>query len=272
MLSIAPTTEIKAYRTQVPEEDCLGTVVMVTRDHLNAATFMSFTHTDWSWIPSGKYVDRAIIQGNLLTGQRNESVQRMKGNWLMFIDDDMVWEPKQLGQLIQTRDEEDLDILGGLCFQRGSPHQPTLYMRESADAGMYNFLEKWDTDIVEVDATGMAFVVIHKRVFEKMTGSTMPPYEERLKYGPMPFFRWEGILGEDLRFCQDARKAGARIFVDTRIEIGHIAEVEIRHKHFLLETLSRSPELVAERTVANTKMGLPTLTSEEARALLATMK
>ena len=192
----------------------------------------------------------------------------MRGDWVMFIDDDMVWQPDQIGRLITVRAEEDLDVLGGLCFHRAPPHGPTMFMREEADRGAYNFLEKWGTDLVEVDATGMAFVVIHKRVFEMMAGHPMPPYEERRKYPPMPFFRWEGLLGEDLRFCQDAKKAGARVFVDTRNEIGHVAEIEIRHKHFLLEAINRPTETLAARTALNTRMGLPTLTRAEAEEML----
>lgn len=263
MLSIAPTTEIEAFSTDAPSEHCIGSVCMVTRDHITAATMMAWQHTDWAFIPPGKYVERNIVQGNVLPLQRNECVQRMKGDWLLFIDDDMVWSPKDIEKLLAAREEIDADIIGGLCFQRSAPHNPTMFMRESPKAGGYQFLEKWTDDIVEVDATGMAFVVIHKRVFEKMIGRPMPPYEMRMGYLPLPFFRWEGTLGEDLRFCQDAKSAGVRIFVDTRIEIGHVSEVEIRRRHFLLEALARKPEVVKARKEINDRMGLPTLTDKE---------
>ena len=137
-------------------------------------------------------------------------------------------------------------------------------MRERADGGMYNFLERWDSDIVEVDASGMAFMVIHKRVFEKIAGSKMPPYEERLKIGPPQFFKWVGVLGEDLRFCQDAKAAGCRIFVDTRIKIGHVAETVITERDFLMELALRDRTLVRERRKANKRMGLKTVSPVQA--------
>ena len=259
LLDAAPGTELSIYAGK-DEGEALGSLSMTVRDYINAATATSLLHTDWSFLKPGTYIDRQIIQGNLLPLQRNEAIQRMRGDWLMFIDDDMVWDSRAVGRLILAREELDVDILGALCFGRGTPHAPTMYMRERPTSGGYNFLEDWNSDVVEVDATGMAFVIIHKRVFEKIAGVPMPPFEERAAMGAPPdFFRWEGALGEDLRFCQDAKAAGCRIFVDTRIEVGHMAEVEIRRKHFLMELLGRDAEVYAARRALNDGMGLPTL-------------
>ena len=261
-LDKAPTTDLRVFGP-AKDGEIIGTVALPVRDHINAATATAMFHTDWSFLPPGKRIDHFIVQGNILTLQRNESVQRMTGDWLMFIDDDMVWEPDAIGKLIAAREEIDADILGALCYRRSTPHQPTMFMREGPTAGGYNYLESWDDGFVEVDATGMAFVIIHKRVFEEIAGTPMPPYEVRRELGPAGFFRWDGVLGEDLRFCQDAKEKGLRIFVDTRIEVGHMAEVEIRKRNFLIESLGRPPEVLEARRSINDKMGLPTLTSEE---------
>lgn len=253
------------------DQDYVGTISTPVRDHLNAATATALMHNNWSWIPPGKFVSRSIIQGNILPLQRNAAVQRMAGDWLMFIDDDMVWKPEAIAQLVASRDEVDADIMGGLCFRRSAPYQPTMFMRESPTSGAYNYLEDWDTDVVEVDATGMAFVIIHKRVFEMIIGSPMPPYAVRARMNPTEFFRWTGLFGEDLQFCQDAKAAGARIFVDTRVEIGHISEIEVNRRAFLKEHLLRfeeQPEIIRERRRVNTKMGLPTLSKKRIYELL----
>jgi hypothetical protein len=257
------------YRMTRPG-DPIGTISLPVRDHISAATATSLLMTDLSreWIPEGKTVERHIIQGGILTLQRNEAVQRMEGDWLLFIDDDMVWQPDAVRRLVEVRNELDLDMVGALCFRRSAPYQPTLYMREQPTSGSYNYLETWDSDVVEVDATGMAFVLIHKRVFEKIAGSKMPSAAARRQMGPSQFFKWEGVLGEDLRFCQDAKAAGCRIYVDTRIKIGHMAEVEIGGRQFLMEVALRSDEEHSARAHANLKMGLETLTRNEAREKL----
>jgi hypothetical protein len=246
----------------------IGSICLPVRDHLNAATVTSLVMTDFTWLPKGMTVDHNIVQGSILTSQRNECVQRMRGDWLLFIDDDMVWRPDAVGRLIATFEENDLDMLGGLCFRRSEPYQPTLYMRERPNEGAYNFLESWPEDeVVEVDATGMAFVVIRKRVFEMIAGGPMPPYEIR-KGSPPNFFRWEGQMGEDLRFCQDAKAAGARIWVTTGIEIGHVSEVQIGHRDFLAQLAMRSEETLVVRRELNDRMGLPTMSPLEARRKL----
>jgi hypothetical protein len=259
-----PGSPLSVYSMDDAGDDVLGTIAIVARDHINTATTTSLVGTDFSWIPAGKSMRRKIIQGGILTLQRNEAIQRMEGDWLLFIDDDMVWRPNAVAQLVAIREELDLDMVGGLCFRRTPPHQPTLYMREHPNEGPYNFLEKWDSDVVEVDATGLAFCLIHKRVFERIAGTPMPPLAERGASGPPQFFSWQGRLGEDLRFCQDAKTSGSKIYVDTRIEIGHIAEMEIGYREFLQQVVLREPDVEEARRAVNDTMGLATMTAAEA--------
>lgn len=254
--------------------DPIGTIAIPTRDNVSAQLFISLMNTDWSFLPPDKQVHWAVVQGSILTSQRNTLVQRMRGDWILFIDSDMVFDTRAIGRLIATRDEGDFDMLGGLCFQRAEPYQPTLYMRESPHAGGYAFLEKWDSDVVEVDGTGMAFMIIHKRVFERMARHfedpdfVWPPYEQRVRMEPPNYFRWVDGVGEDLRFCQDAKASGSRILVDTRNEIGHVGEQVINHRTFLREVAYRSAEDEATRRRLNDPLGLPTMTQEEARGAL----
>jgi hypothetical protein len=270
-LDNAPGSEHRVYRLN-NDGDVIGTVAVTAVGSMPAASVTSLRMLDLSsWIPKGRSIEINVIsECSILTLARNEAIQRMKGDWLMFIDDDMVFGSDAVQRLVAARDEHDLDMVGGLCFRRSAPYQPTLYMREQPDAGAYNYLERWESDIVEVDATGMAFMLIHKRVFEKIKDTPMPSYEDRMRIGPPNFFRWEGILGEDLRFCQEAKAAGCRIWVDTRVEIGHVSEKVIGHRDFLAELAVRPDEVVAERQRINQQMGFPTVTPDEALAALRT--
>jgi hypothetical protein len=96
----------------------------------------------------------------------------------------------------------------------------------------------------------------------------MPPLVEREKSGHPKFFSWHGSFGEDLRFCQDAKASGSHIFVDTRIEVGHMAEVEIHSKNYFMEIAQRDREVEEERRKVNDAMGLATMTAEEAKEKL----
>lgn len=267
-----PGSTLQVFTSKTPGKT-KGTISLCTRDHLNAATATCLWVTDFGWVGPGESVARNVIQGSILTLQRNECMKRQEGDWIIFIDDDMVWNPDAVGRLVASWEEVQATtdqpvIMGALCHRRGVPYDPTLYMRERAFEGGYRILERWVDDIVEVDATGLAFVLIPVKALEAIVQAPWPPLERRLELDPPPLFRWTGRMGEDLVFMQEAKNAGCRVFVDTRIEIGHIAEVPIWHKDFLMQIAIRTPteeKLVREM---NDAMGLPTMSATEARSRL----
>jgi hypothetical protein len=248
--ALVETNSIRTDQTPV------GTVGIPCRDFMNTDTALSIFATDWTGLP----VDVLIHKGNVLTMQRNSLIQRMRGDWLLFIDDDMVWEKDAVKRLVQSLKDlqeagQEPDVLGALCFRRVAPFQPTLYVRH--EDGPYRYLEDWEGRYIEVDATGMAFCLITKKCFERVAGTEMPPFEERIKMDKLPdFFRWTGALGEDLRFCQDVRNAGGRIIVDTDIHIGHMAESKRGYKDFLREVTYRDPEEETKVLEFSEEMGL----------------
>lgn len=261
--------EIQIYRAQ-REGNTIGTIAMCTRDKISAGTAISWIMSDrQSFLGEGENIGQFIIQGHVLTLQRNECIRNMDGDWIIFIDDDMTWQPDAIRRLVETQRKFDLDMVGGLCFQRGEPYQPTLYMREQPTEGNYVFLEDWERDsVVEVDATGMAFVLITKRLLERIAGE-FPDRNTRSKGRPPSYFRWdEKGFGEDMTFCQDAKKAGARIFVDTSIKTGHIGEHTITEATFLRELAERPVEATELRRAINDKMGFVTVEAARAREML----
>jgi len=267
----APLASVSVIQTRAG--DPMGTLALPVRDHMNTRTATSLMQSEYNFL-GGKTLDRLIVQGSVLTLQRNECVQRMRGDWLLFIDDDMVWDPGQIGALVKSYDEmvEYLPgapiMMGGLCVRRVPPHQPTMYMREQPRSGAYNFLEKWASDVVEVDATGMAFVIIGVPAFEAIMGGPMPHVAERASLPPWLFFEWTAYMGEDIGFCQKAKDAGVRIFVDTRIKIGHVGETIFGLEHFWEQIAKRDPDTERMRRKMNSKMGLPTMSASQAKRLL----
>jgi len=262
-------TEMTVLQGSVPGGTCVGTIAICTRDTVSAQTAISWKLDKGSFLKPNEYALTYIVQGNVLVFQRNQCVRDMDGDWLLFIDSDMVFQPGTIADIIQTREKYDFDILGGLCHQRMEPYQPTVYRRAANHEHGYTFLETWpEGAAIEVDATGMAFCLIHKRVFdrilEKNIGQPMPPREERLRMAPPPFFRWEGEYGEDFDFCQQAQESGSRIYVDTTIEIGHVGQHIISRDTFLKEIAFRSPEAQAFREQQLSGIGERAMTQGEA--------
>jgi hypothetical protein len=258
--------EVFAERVEKP----IGTLGFAVRDHMAVPTVTSLLMSDFRWT-EGQQLARVIVQGSQLPSQRNECVKHMQGDWILFIDDDMVWEAPDIGRLVATYRElketvsEPL-MVGGLCVRRAIPHQPTLYVGNGK--GGFNFLEDWGEDIVEVDGTGCAFILIEATVFEAIMGGPMPPIEERLTLEPWPFFEWVGRVGEDLRFCRTAKDAGARLFVDTRIRVGHLSEKSVDVRDYWMYVAGRPQEMTDTAKQINDRFGIPTITRERALELL----
>jgi hypothetical protein len=269
MLSPAPSTMLQVSAIDGKTTETAGTMAFAVRDQMKTGAIISMMHTDASFCYP-KSIYRLIIQGSILTVQRNELIQRMKGDWILFVDDDMVWDADAVGRLYTTMVVHDLEVVGGLCFRRSYPHQPTLYLRERPNDGLYHNLESWkDGEVIEVDATGTSFLMVSMQALEKLIGGPMPPYEMRVnELLPPSIFRWDGVKGEDIRFCEDLKAAGVKIFVDTSIKIRHIGDVEITDRHFFQAISEREPEAEALMRSVNDKFGIATLTAKKARRKL----
>lgn len=150
-----------------------------------------------------------------------------ESEWLLFVDADMGWTDEGINTLMETLDRETTPIVAGLCFAGGRAGivYPTLY-RILDESGELETISDYPRDaLVKVDATGAAFICIHRSVllqmadvFGKQPNGTLNPY---------PWFV-EGMVnkeghpyGEDIVFCLRANHLGIPIYVHTGIRTVH---------------------------------------------------
>jgi hypothetical protein len=247
---------------------------MPYRDQISGETHASFLKSDYRWA-QGQFTNRLYVQGSQLPLQRNHAVHGMQGEWILFIDDDMVFAPDAIGQLVASYHQlkehiKEPVIVGGLCSRRYPPFQPTVFRALDMQEGPFRVIEDWgDEQYVECDATGAAFYLIEEDVFSAIMGGPMPSWEDRQKIkDPWPYYEWIGTMGEDMRFSLKARAAGCRIFVDTHIRIGHVASLVVGIEDFWRQVAIRSPEDEESVRLMNMSLDLPTLTADRAGELL----
>lgn len=151
--------------------------------------------------------------------------------WLLFIDADMTFESTAVDQLLETVEahpEKDIKILGGLCFAggRGNKAFPTLYTVQNPEEFspdkpllMQRHMDYPEDELVKVNATGGAFIMIHREVLEEMARKA-PPSE------PYPWFKeyiQAGVpYGEDIFFGLRAGSLGFSTWVHTGVRVGHM--------------------------------------------------
>lgn len=171
---------------------------------------------------------------------RNQMVTDMlaheKAEWLWMLDVDAAFAPNMLHCLLEDADPTERPVIGALChyrkarmvddkpvFDRFGLHEvetvPTMYKVEMHD-GIYEgfrHIERYGLGLCEVDATGCHCLLVHRSVFEAIKSDH--PYrwfreDEWSPGGP--------VVGEDIWFCLKARELGYPIYVDTRLEAGHV--------------------------------------------------
>jgi len=163
--------------------------------------------------------------GQIATGRNNVTAVFLDGTeaqWLWFVDSDMGWTVADAQALFDSADPVTAPIVGGLCFglrrtapgRANSEHSamfPTLLRKQGS-----GFVPWWDyprDQMVEVDATGAAFLLIHRDVIEKMRVDGDSWFT--------PVASGDQMFSEDISFCIRAANHGYRVRVNTAAKTVH---------------------------------------------------
>ena len=244
-----------------------GMVALTTHGSVRAETYTCMGEMRSQSEKAGlNAVQYLTVPGSLVDKARNDAVRTMlksQCGWLLFCDADMTFQPDALHAMLATAyaSHPQADILGGYCNLRGEMALPTI----DSGTGMWESWFP-GSGVVEVIRTGAAFLLIKRHVLEGLTEPwfrlRVParPIEfmaevdnfARMKGDGVNHLRntpdgwWEKLekcaaedpsiaqemfvrneVGEDSGFCDRAKNAGYRIFVNTDIVTGHV-DTEIR--------------------------------------------
>jgi hypothetical protein len=138
---------------------------------------------------------------------------------LLMLDSDQVHSAAEVMQLIsRVVTDPEKQVIGGLYFRRGGLNEPLAFVKR--DDG-YHYIADWKDGIFEVDIIGTGCILIDRRVFEAL---------------PRPYFAYSYDAAanipaeyptEDVFFCQAARAAGIKIWVDTLARSDHMTNARI---------------------------------------------
>jgi 2-polyprenyl-3-methyl-5-hydroxy-6-metoxy-1,4-benzoquinol methylase len=137
-------------------------------------------------------------------------------DYLWMLDDDGIIPLGAFEKLMSHKK----DVIGALYFQRGGAYHPVLMKRYTKKDGLVgvDFLQHFDPILVnrglhEIDGViGGGCMLFKMDVFDKI---------------PQPYFWIDGIVGTDVHVCQQLRDAGVKLWVDTSVELGHVADARI---------------------------------------------
>jgi len=135
-------------------------------------------HPGWK-CPAGKHSVRMtppIYSSSVVHWARNQVLcQALYGQpedgrppdeYFLMFDDDMVVQPDYLTRMLSYK----LDIVCGICTIRRDPPRPNIRYWKDEEARFYDPVEwEWDSQkLMEIDAAGAAFMLVKRRVFDRM--------------------------------------------------------------------------------------------------------
>lgn len=178
------------------------------------------------------YVRNMCLGGNNLWGVEQKPFNgEVDYDFIMWIDSDQVFSVENFVNLLQ----HDQDIMSGLYLMQGGKHFATVEKMEQdffKENGHYKFLsgeelierrKKEEEPVIEVDYTGMGWMLVKKGVFEKMQYPWFTPDWQEMSYedpsGNTVSVR--EFTMEDVCFCKKAKELGFKVQVDTRNVVGH---------------------------------------------------
>ena len=149
--------------------------------------------------------------GGFVHHSRNISVNMAKergATHLMFIDNDMVFPPHGINQLL----EANKDIIGANYHERGLPLNSTVKLADKAGNLLAGREDNFPKVPFKVYAVATGFMLINLSVLEKLE----KPY----------FDVWDNneFCTDDFYFCKKAGKAGVEVWCDPTLVVKHIGD------------------------------------------------
>ena len=158
---------------------------------------------------------------SLVTRARNEmtaSFLKTDFSHMMWLDADIEFDPEHVAKLWNL----DADIAVGVYAMKKRNEQ---WFAAWKDGALVKNLDQF-TGPIEVDYAGTGFMLINRRVIEKLAGKS-ESYEG--PHGRVPALYMtpihnDGFESEDYHFCRKAREAGFKIIMDPSVRLGHYGQ------------------------------------------------
>lgn len=183
---------------------------------------------------------------------------------LLTIDDDIVFSPRDALKL--CREALDKDMVCGMYLTRGpTKRQPASLLKDGQT------VEFWiDQPLVEIEFLATGFMAVSRRVFEKVAEG-LPLCMQDTDYPFYPFYLqmvipWPSsvnlYLSEDWAFCQRAKDAGFKLWLDPTIRLGHIGQFIWRIDEIDVQPGSPGPVKVEKHGNTTTWLKRPPIPQE----------
>jgi len=157
---------------------------------------------------------------------RNDIVRNFmeeKSDVLVLLDTDTIPPSDILVKLLPHLKE--YGVASGLYMENTGTYLPVAYSEQQDHPDgfpIWQRLQKWEGELIEVAGVGLGCCAIKKEVFEKLKHPYFDWEFDETKGYKRPREKGHLSIGEDLYFCRKVKDAGFKIAVDTSCLCDHI--------------------------------------------------
>ena len=175
--------------------------------------FISFTSNE-VYIHRG----RTMLMKEVLDYNKTKKIE-----FVLWLDSDVYFEPKQLSKLIQDVSKPEIHCVSGVYFNRHANHHPMFCNINNRGQVKWDFLNAIPNKIFPVDGIGFGFFLMNMNILEFYSRKyKMEDWFDSSKWYPRnndnePLF----TIGEDLDFCAKLKKIDYRTFIDGSVLLSH---------------------------------------------------
>jgi GT2 family glycosyltransferase len=142
--------------------------------------------------------------------------------WLVFIDDDEVFDRDTIHRLIASAHPTERPVISALVMvaRKSGNITPGCVSWDGAQFREYHEISP--TELWQVGAVGAGFLAIHRSVLEAMAEKHATDAWPWFKFAQRDTAAGPDVMGEDYVFALRVQALGYPVFVNTRIHVGHI--------------------------------------------------
>lgn len=129
---------------------------------------------------------------------------------ILWLDSDMVFTD----EILEDLQFSGKNFVSGICHSRRKPYSSCLFTEYWPQPTKWAY-EDYPSNTFEVAACGFAAVLISVEIIRAVV------MEFNTAFTPTEYF------GEDVAFCDRARKLGYRVYAEPAVKVGHIGHVTI---------------------------------------------
>jgi predicted glycosyltransferase involved in capsule biosynthesis len=179
------------------------------------------------------------VQGNQIGRQRqvlfDHWADKLKTDWLLWVDSDIVLNLDAMKLLWQTADKINRPVVSGVYFiskeNEGTLMRPFPVLFDNVDEYQIRYHHPLpENQVIKVDCAGFGFVLMHKSIVPKMREAN-PGKGMFMETG-------DGVddhfIGEDIIFFRRMQKAGIPLHAHTGALVKHMKRFSLDYDYYAL--------------------------------------